>query len=95
MSDITWSLPATLDLDRIAGWLDEHRGVEISARTLEEIGRRTDFLRNFPHAGRPYKADKRILVVFGTPYVIVYRLSGRDAEIVRVHHKREDWQVAI
>ncbi len=39
--------------------------------------------------------DKRVLVVIGTPYVIVYRLRDAVTEIVRVHHERADWQVAI
>ncbi len=94
MPDVIWSLPASADLDRIAVWLDEHRGEETSARMLEVIGQRAQFLTDFPHGGRPYESDKRVLVVIGTPYVIVYRLRDGDAEIIRVHHEREDWQTA-
>lgn len=95
MPSIIWSLPATLDLDRIGDWLDEHRNAEASVQALYDIGQRTLFLRDFPHGGRPYKDGKRILVVTGTPYVIVYRLWKGEVEIVRVHHERENWQTAV
>ncbi|MBN2973625.1 type II toxin-antitoxin system RelE/ParE family toxin [Roseomonas aeriglobus] len=93
--DIFWSPPAEADLDRIAEWLDDHRGLEMSARVLEAIGQRTHFLADFPHGGRPLADGKRALLVLDTPYVIIYRLRDGLVEIVRVHHERENWQVRV
>ncbi len=93
MTDIIWSPEASADLDRIAGWLDENRGLETSARTLEDIGRRAQFLSDFPHGGRPWTAGKRALVVLDTSYVIIYRLRDGMVEIIRIHHQRQNWQV--
>lgn len=78
---VTWSPAARSDLDRTGTWLDDNRGLSFSADMLELIYRRSRFLEDFPHGGRP---------LIG---LIVYRLHLEAADVVRVHHEREDWLV--
>lgn len=95
MRGIIWAPSARSDLNRITAWLDENRDAQTCADTLEAIQRRAEFLMDFPRGGRPLGDGKRLLRIIGTPYLIVYRLSDTQTEVVRVHHEREDWQTAV
>ncbi|MGK6319043.1 hypothetical protein [Sphingomonas sp. DT-204] len=61
-------------------------------RTLVAIRLRARFFANFPHAGRPFREQLRVL---DTAYLLLYRLRGDAVEILRAHHEREDWQVEL
>jgi len=45
-----------------------------------------------PHMGRPGRvAGTRELVVPGTPFIVPYRMRGREIEIVRIYHGVRRW----
>jgi toxin ParE1/3/4 len=90
---LDWTQPALDDLTAINSWLTANATGVIALRTLLEIRRRSRFLTNFPHGGRPDKTGVRVLRVFNTPYLILYRLLNDNIEILRVRHEREDWRV--
>ena len=94
MTEVTWSLPALADLRAIDAWLTRNASPEQAVRSLAEISRRANFLRDFPHGGRPMiEHDFRVLRVPATPYLILYRLRPNGVEILRLRHERGDWHV--
>jgi toxin ParE1/3/4 len=61
---------------------------------LEEIERQTDKLSDFPKIGRPgRKRGTRELVITGSPFLAVYRISAKVAEvqILRLLHGAQSW----
>jgi toxin ParE1/3/4 len=90
---LIWSRPARDDLRSINNWLVDHERHQVSVRMLVAVRKRAQFLADFPYGGRPFRSGHRILRVHGTPYLIRYRIRGGCAEIIRVHHEREDWQL--
>jgi plasmid stabilization system protein ParE len=93
MPGISWTGPALTDLRNIDAWLDDVASPAVAERILSAIHRRARFLENFPHGGRPSQNGNRVLLVFGTPYLILYRIVGGHVQVLRVHHEREDWLI--
>jgi toxin ParE1/3/4 len=61
---------------------------------LDEIERQTDTLFDFPKIGRPgRRRGTRELVITGTPFLAVYRISAKAAEvhILRLLHGAQRW----
>jgi toxin ParE1/3/4 len=61
---------------------------------LDEIERQTDKLFDFPEIGRPgRKRGTRELVITGTPFLVVYRIHVKAAEvqILRLLHGAQRW----
>lgn len=55
------------------------------------IERALESLEAFPNRGRPGQIEgARELVVRGTPYVIVYTVSGEEVLVARIRHTRQD-----
>ena len=51
-----------------------------------------DRLATQPHLGRPGRVPgTRELVVTGTPYIVPYRLKGREVQVLRAHHGARQW----
>ncbi|MBV9843127.1 MAG: type II toxin-antitoxin system RelE/ParE family toxin [Sphingomonadaceae bacterium] len=93
MNRLAWTAPALADLRAIDAWLIENRDRDFAERTLAAIEARARFLENFRHGGRTLlKQDFRVLRVFETPYLLVYRVRSGQLQILRVRHEREDWQ---
>ena len=94
MTQITWTAPALADLRAIDRWLTHQASRELALRTLGEIKFRVSFLENFPHGGRPELGQNfRVLRIFHTPYLILYRIQEEGVQILRIRHEREDWRV--
>lgn len=93
MPQISWTGPALADLRAIEAWLDEGANPEVAARILSAISRRAKFLEDFPHGGCPSPSGMRVLLVFDTPYLILYRIIDQRVQVLRVHHEREDWLI--
>lgn len=94
MRVVRWTRSAVADLRSIDQWLETEATPEIALATLLAIRERAQFLADFPHGGRPSADGTRILRVFRTPYLLRYRLGDANAEVLRVHHEREDWLAA-
>ena len=61
-----------------------------AARALiRRIQGRLRDLAVFPRQGRPAGADRRELVIAGTPYVAIYRIAGNEVQVLRVLHGRQ------
>lgn len=78
------------DLVRIV----DHIALKNPAAALDmwdEIERQVERLREFPLSGRTGRMQAtRELVVAGTPYIVVYVITG-DVELIRVLHGAQRW----
>lgn len=83
---------AEADLDDIAYYVFRETGsIEIAERLIDSITDRFALVGKYPHAGR-HRNDLRP-GLRGFPvgrYVILYRVEGEDALILRVVHGRRD-----
>ncbi len=91
MRRIDWSQPALDDLRAINGWLMKEATPDIALRTLTAIRTRARFLERFPDGGRRHKGNVRILRVFRTQYLLLYRIDDDAVQVLRVRHDRQDW----
>jgi toxin ParE1/3/4 len=58
----------------------------------DAIQRQVERLAQHPRIGRPGRIKgTRELVVSGTPYILAYRVAGRDVTILRVLHGAQQW----
>lgn len=89
-----WSGAALADLDRIFDSLNE-RDPAAARRIVDEIVVYTDRrLKDFPLVGPALGSGvRRKLSLPATGYVAIYRVDGRQARILRVHHAAEAWPV--
>ena len=88
---LLWSNRALADLERIRHYimLNNPKAAEPTADRIEAA---TTRLRQFPSSGRPSDiASTREIVVPGVPYLVVYRVSDKSVEILRVFHTSQDW----
>jgi toxin ParE1/3/4 len=66
---------------------------DAARRVVRAIRDATIRLGEFPDSGRSGTvAGTRELVVPNLPYLIIYRVTGTDVEIIRVFHTATDWQ---
>ena len=90
-TSVNWTAPANADLRNINEWLTRETTPRFAIQTLAAIRFRAKFLEDFPRGARPLKDGTRILRVFGTPYLIRYRIVEEMVQVIRVHHERQDW----
>jgi toxin ParE1/3/4 len=89
--NIRWLSSALVELDRIHGYVAQENP-KAAARVFRQIRKAPRQLARFPHLGRPSQVEgTRELVVTGLPYLIVYRVTGDDVEILRVFHTSMNW----
>lgn len=70
---------------------EPYAGERIVARLLV---RAVDLATNTSQ-GRPGRViGTRALVVTGTPYLLIYRVTATHVDILRVHHGRRQWPPA-
>ena len=83
---------ATVDVDQIADDVHDSQGTDASRRVIEALTQHLDRLGAMPLMGRTRDHDlgsgRRSTLFQG--YVIVHRVEGGDAIILRVVHGRRD-----
>lgn len=88
---IVWSVPASLDRDRIFSFIEEDSSIA-AVLVDERIRDQIRMLLTFPQMGREGRVEEtRELVIQNTPYVVVYRVTGEQILILRVLHGRQQW----
>lgn len=92
MRSLRWTVTATADLRAIDDWLTREADPATSERVLRAILERAEFLLDFPRGGPPMGPEAGTLRVRNSPYSLVYRVTGEDIQILRVHHARQDWR---
>jgi len=89
-----WTPLAQGDLRAIKDYMRD-RDADAGVRIVAAIRDKARLLRAHPFAGEPSGiADTRKLTVERFGYVVIYRIRGDAAEILRIHHAAQDWRPA-
>jgi toxin ParE1/3/4 len=88
---VIWSPQAIADLQEIWSYIAEDNP-QAASKVVAGIRAKAEYLSRFPQLGRPAHGKRmRHLLVVGTRYFIVYRLTKASVEIARVIHGARDW----
>ena len=89
---LRWTKLASQDLDDIAEYIGQDSPAAACRVVLELMERAESALVTHPAAGRAGRLlGTRELVIASLPYVIAYRVSERQIEILRVLHTSRRW----
>ena len=89
---LRWTKLASQFLDDIAGYIGQDSPAAASRVILELMERAESTLVVHPAAGRAGRLlGTRELVIGNLPYVIAYRMSERQIEILRLLHTSRRW----
>lgn len=88
---VRWTALARADLLAIFDYVVA-RNPRAAVRLFDEIEADARGLVAHPRIGRPgRRPGTRELVVSGTPYIVAYRLKGREIQILRILHGARQW----
>lgn len=88
---LRWTPLAERDLDEIAAYIGQDSPAA-AARVVLELIEQAETLAGYPAIGRAGRVlGSRELVVGHLPYIIAYRVRGKDLEILRVLHTSRAW----
>ena len=88
---LIWAPSAIADTNDIWLYIAQDNP-DAANRTLERLEDAGGRLLRFPRSGRIGQiAGTRELVVWRTPYILVYRIRGHDVEIAHVVHGARQW----
>jgi toxin ParE1/3/4 len=92
---VAWSAPAQNDLIAII----DHIAADNPAAALATVERTdglVEALADHPRRGRPGRvARTRELVVPNLPYIVAYRLSDEQVQVLRVLHTSRKWPESV
>jgi addiction module RelE/StbE family toxin len=90
MPEVVWTRRARRNLDDIGSYIASDDPTA-AARVVERVASSVDRLAEYPMLGRSGAVEEtRELVVAGTPYIVIYRLTHR-VEILRIRHGTQRW----
>jgi len=88
---IRWSPEAAVDFAGIVEYI-RAQNPNAANRVAHSIYGSVTSLESFPHRGRPGRIDgTRELVLVPLPFIVVYRVTSKLVEIVRVLHGSQRW----
>lgn len=88
---VRWLARALHDLEDIADYTARDNPAA-ALRMVDRVEECTTGLEDYPERGRTGRAHgTRELVVTGTPYLVVYRLSASTVDVLRVLHGAQQW----
>ena len=88
---VRYTRRAVADLDEARAYIALNRPQAAEAMALR-IREAIEGLREFPERGRPGRVPgTRELVVPRTPFVVPYRISGQDIQVLAVLHGKREW----
>ena len=88
---IRWTRQAIADVDHIYDFIAANNAAAARAM-VGRIDRAVSSLVAHPRIGRSGRvAGSRELIVSGTPYIVAYRLRGRDVELLGIMHGARRW----
>jgi plasmid stabilization system protein ParE len=93
MPNVTWSVGALADIDRIDSFLRD-KSPDAAERAISIILKSAEGLRDFPSTGRPVAGMnveyRELPILFGSGgYLVYYRERGGSIHILAVRHMRE------
>ena len=88
---LIWSPQAKQDVAALFAYIAEDNPTA-AHRIVAQIVFSSEQLLSYPAMGRPGRVPgTRELVVSGTPYLVPYRVRGREIEILRAYHAARRW----
>jgi toxin ParE1/3/4 len=88
---LIWRRRARRDIQSIGTYLEAQNPVAAKSQ-LEIVFLRSRDLEDHPQLGKPGRlAGTRELVVPRTPYILIYRITPKGIDILRVLHTKRDW----
>ena len=90
MDEVVWTRRARRNLEEIGDYIVEENAAA-AERVIRRIVAKADRLVDHPALGRSGSVPgTRELVITGTPYLVVYRVTHR-IEILRIRHGAQRW----
>lgn len=91
MRSLDWTIKARDDLAAIDAYWWEN-APDKADEILDLIRTAAEFLLGMPHAGPALdEGAARKWNVRSTRYILIYRISDSDIQVLRVRHASEDW----
>jgi toxin ParE1/3/4 len=91
-----WSPQALDDLAALRAYIEKDNPEAGKRVALHVIHNVETLLRDHPEMGRPGRVPgTRELVIPGTPFIVPYRLIGKEIQILRVFHGARRWPDAF
>ena len=88
---VRWARAASRHLDEIGDFIARD-DLAAADRTVVAIMNQVEELADHAHIGRVGRVEgTRELVIAGTQFIAVYRVAGREIEIVAVFHGARRW----
>jgi toxin ParE1/3/4 len=88
---ITWTEPAARALESIQDYIARdklHAAWEVAQRIRHAVGQ----LEDHPQLGRAGRVRGTLeLVIPGLPYIVPYRIKGKEIQILSVFHTARKW----
>jgi addiction module RelE/StbE family toxin len=88
---VIWLQLALQDMQQCAEFIAQD-APDAAKQAVDRIWQEGQNLRSLPDRGRPGRVPgTRELVLQGLPYCIVYRVKGKNVQILRVIHTARHW----
>jgi addiction module toxin, RelE/StbE family len=88
---VKWTRTALANLNDLAEYIAQDNP-RAAAEMVDRIVAAIERLKTYPALGRPGRVpNTRELVLTATPYIVPYRVKGKNIEILRVFHAARRW----
>ncbi len=95
MKTVSWADAAKQDLANIDDWYQQ-RDPDFADKVGDSAIAAARLITEFPHAGAALDGTHvRKWNIAGTDYRLIYLITDKQVEIVRVRHARENWREEI
>jgi len=92
---VRWTTPALRDLADIHAFIAE-RNPGAALKIARLLRAQAEGLTAYPQMGRPGRIEgTRELIVSGSAFIIAYRLTETDVDILAIRHGARLWQEQI
>jgi addiction module RelE/StbE family toxin len=88
---VKWLRLALSDIEEIAQYISKENP-DAAHKVIRLIYNKIYFLISHPNIGRPGRVfGTRELYIEGTPFIVPYRISNNEIQIIRVLHGARKW----
>jgi addiction module RelE/StbE family toxin len=88
---VTWSRLAENDAEQILHYIADDNPVA-AVDVYEQIYEKVSLLSTHPKIGKTGRVrGTRELVIVDTPYIVIYRITPNDIQVIRVVHGAQKW----
>ncbi|MFQ5330104.1 MAG: type II toxin-antitoxin system RelE/ParE family toxin [Thermodesulfobacteriota bacterium] len=92
---VKWTEPAARALESIQDYIAKEKP-RAAFEMAQKIRHATEQLNDHPKLGRTGRVRGTYeLVITGIPYIVPYRVKGKEVHILSVHHAARKWPEAF